>query len=149
MGSDIIGLDVNGYNPYKMRNEYAIKKLFKDEKKDTELNTGYFLLKFMDIPGRLVKKVEFLGEYKLLITFKETAEFSVEMFVKRNFDVMTGKKLTIEYLNKEGSVLRTDTYTVSKIGEIFKSTLDIEEEKPLEIKITFECTNHDISTCKK
>jgi len=149
MGSDIIGLDVNGYNPYKMRNEYAIKKLFKDEKKDTELNTGYFLLKFMDIPERLVKKVEFLGEHKLLITFRETAEFSVEMFVKRNFDVMTGKKLTIEYLNKEGSVLRTDTYTVSKIGEIFKSTLDIEEEKPLEIKITFECTNHDISTCKK
>ena len=149
MGSETIGLDINGYNPYKKRNEETIKKLFKVEKKDTELNTGYFLFKFMDIPEKIVKKIEFFGEYKLLITFRETAEFSVEMFVKRNFDVMTGKKLTIEYLNKERSVLRTDTYTVSKIGEIFKSALDIEEEKPLEIKITFECTNHDISTCKK
>lgn len=114
----------------------------------TRLSSSLWLLEFMDIPFELVKSVEFISEYKLAITFYETQEFCVEKYFQTNFDIIKDKNFSIKYLNKEGYVARTDTYNVVKLGGIEKEPLT-NEVKDITVKITLECSNHDISTCKE
>lgn len=115
----------------------------------TILKCNRFVFKFMDIPYYMVKNVEFLSENELAVDFFETAEFCVEQYFKKNFDVLEGRKIFLEYLDETGVVVRTDTYTVKKIGEMSKSTLDYKSEKALIIRVLFECNEHGISTCKE
>lgn len=115
----------------------------------TILKCNRFVFKFMDIPYYMVNNVEFLSENKFAVYFFETAEFCVEQYFKKNFDVLEGRKIFLEYLDETGVVVRTDTYTVKKIGEMSKSTLDYKSEKDLIIRVLFECNEHGISTCKE
>lgn len=112
------------------------------------ISSSLWVSEFMDIPSELIKSIEFVSEYKLAITFYESEEFCVEKFFNTNFDLIDGKKLTIKYLNKEGYTIRTDTYTVTKLCDIDKKPLTNEIEDII-VKITLECKNHDISTCKE
>lgn len=134
---------------------YNIELIDKKENKeiriddDFYLNRGYFLVTFMDIPCNLVQRVDFIEDKKLTITYRESSKFSIETFFKRNSDIIHGQNLTIQYLNKKGSVIRTDKYIVSRICDINKSSLDVECTGPMEITIMFNCITHDISTCKE
>ena len=114
----------------------------------TRLSDSLTLIQFLDIPEELFKSVEFITEYKLGITFYESAEFCVEKYFKTNFDLIQGKKLIIKYLNKEGFAVRTDSYKISSLVNIMKEPLT-RENKDLTVKIILECNGHDISTCKE
>lgn len=114
----------------------------------TRLSNSLILFEFLDIPEELFKGVEFITEYKLGVTFYESAEFCIEKYFKTNFDLLKGKKLTIKYLNKEGYAVRTDEYEISKMVDIIKEPLTL-ENKDLTVKIILECSKHDISTCKE
>lgn len=114
----------------------------------TRLIDSLTLIQFLDIPEELFKSIEFISEYKLGVTFYESAEFCVEKYFKTNFDLLKDKKLTIKYLNKEGYAVRTDEYEISKMVDIMKEPLT-RENKDLTVKIILECSGHDISTCKE
>ena len=107
-----------------------------------------WVAEFMDIPSELIKSIEFVSEYKLVITFYESEEFCVEKYFQTNFDIIKDKNFIINYLNKEGYAIRTDSYTISKLCSIDKNPLTNEIED-IKVKITLECKNHDISTCKE
>lgn len=115
----------------------------------TYLEKNYFVFDFMDIPSSLVKKIDFISENVLEVTFNETVEFCVEKYFRTNFDVLKDKKLILRYINKKGEVIRNDEYTVVNLVSIKKESLDINEYGRLKIKVVLECKNHDISTCKK
>lgn len=115
----------------------------------TILKSNRFVFQFMDVPHYLVQSVEFVSEYKIEVSFIETAEFCIEKYFKENFDVLQGKNLSLKYLDECGVIVRTDTYTLKKIGDIKKCSLDYDNDKRVIIKILFDCTNHDISTCKE
>ena len=111
------------------------------------LKCNRFIFEFMDIPYYIVKNVEFVSEYKINVSFAEIAEFCVEKYFLDNFNVLQNKKIILKYLDETGYTIRTDTYTLKKICEIKKSTLDYKDDNYAIIKILFECGSHDISTC--
>ena len=125
-----------------------MKRSIRGGKLYSRLNTSLYILEFMDIPFELVKRIEFIGEKKLEITFFETAEFCVEKYFETNFDVLKDKKLKIKYLNKEGFAIRTDEYVVSKLRGTKKGPLSYEIED-LTYQVILEYSSHDISTCKE
>jgi hypothetical protein len=153
MGMDSYNRFQNEFYGYPERNDYneyeklKIKSAIKG-KEYHRISSSLWVAEFMDIPSELIKSIEFVSEYKLAITFYESEEFCVEKFFNTNFDLFDGKKLTIKYLNKEGYAIRTDTYTVTKLLGIDKKPLANEAED-IKVKITLECKNHDISTCKE
>ena len=153
MGMDSYNRFQNEFYGYPERNDYneyekpKIKSAIKG-KEYHRISSYLWVAEFMDIPSELIKSIEFVSEYKLAITFYESEEFCVEKFFNTNFDLIDGKKLTIKYLNKEGYTIRTDTYTVTKLLGIDKKPLTNEIED-IKVKITLECKNHDISTCKE
>lgn len=150
---DSIKFFENEFYGYPERNEYnefeklKIKSAIKG-KEYHRISSSLWVAEFIDIPSELIKSIEFVSEYKLAITFYESEEFCIEKYFQANFDLIDGKKLTIKYLNKEGYAIRTDTYTVTKLCGIDKKPLTNEIED-IKVKITLECKNHDISTCKE
>lgn len=143
---DVWGFDKQQYNEFEklqMKRAMAgVKFVY------TRISDSLTLIQFLDIPEELFKSIEFISEYKLGVTFYESAEFCVEKYFKTNFDLLKGKKLTIKYLNKEGYAVRTDEYEISKMADIMKEPLT-RENKDLTVKIILECSGHDISTCKE
>lgn len=153
MGMDSYNRFQNEFYGYPKNYEYdEIEKLkIKSAIKGKEyhrISSALWIAEFNDIPSELIKSVEFLSEYKLAITFYESEEFCVEKYFQTNFNIIEGKKFVIKYLNKEGYAIRTDSYTVTKLNGIDKMPLSNEIED-IKVKITLECSNHDISTCKE
>lgn len=155
---DLMGMD--SYNRFKNEfleypkndeyNEYEklkIKSAIKG-KEYHRISSSLWVAEFIDIPSELIKSVEFVSEYKLAITFYESEEFCVEKYFQTNFDIIKDKNFIIKYLNKEGYAVRTDSYIISKLCSIDKKPLTNEIED-IKVKITLECKNHDISTCKE
>lgn len=153
-------MDVDSYNRFKNefygypeRNDYneieklKIKSVIKG-KEYHRISSSLWVAELMDIPSELIKSIEFVSEYKLAITFYESEEFCVEKYFQTNFDIINDKNFIIKYLNKEGYAIRTDTYTITKLCDIDKKPLTNEIEDII-VKITLECKNHDISTCKE
>lgn len=143
----------NEFYGYPKNDEYnefekiKIKSAIKG-KEYHRISSSLWVAECMDIPSELIKSVEFVSEYKLAITFYESEEFCVEKYFQTNFDIIKDKKFIIKYLNKEGYAVRTDSYTISKLCSIDKKPLTNEIED-IKVKITLECKNHDISTCKE
>lgn len=143
----------NEFYGYPKNDEYnefekiKIKSAIKG-KEYHRIYSSLWVAECMDIPSELIKSVEFVSEYKLAITFYESEEFCVEKYFQTNFDIIKDKKFIIKYLNKEGYAVRTDSYTISKLCSIDKKPLTNEIED-IKVKITLECKNHDISTCKE
>lgn len=132
------------YNEFeKLKIKSAIKG-----KEYHRISSSLWVAEFMDIPSELIKSIEFVSEYKLAITFYESEEFCVEKYFQGKFDIIKDKNFVIKYLNKEGYAIRTDSYTISKLCSIDKNPLTNEIED-IKVKITLECKNHDISTCKE
>ena len=153
MGMDSYNRFQNEFYGYPKNNEYnefeklKIKSAIKG-KEYHRISSALWIAEFIDIPSELIKSVDFLSEYKLAITFYESEEFCVEKYFQTNFNIIEGKKFVIKYLNKEGYAIRTDSYTVTKLNGIDKMPLSNEIED-IKVKITLECKNHDISTCKE
>lgn len=153
MGMDSYNRFKNEFYGYPEWNDYnEIEKLkIKSAIKGKEyhrISSSLWVAECMDIPSELIKSVEFVSEYKLAITFYESEEFCVEKYFQTNFDIIKDKNFIIKYLNKEGYAIRTDSYTISKLCSIDKNPLTNEIED-IKVKITLECKNHDISTCKE
>lgn len=140
--------EIFGYPPdYNEIERLKIKQAIKG-KEYHRISSSFWTAEFMDIPFDLIKSVDFVSEYKLAITFYESEEFCVEKYFQANFDIIKDKNFIIKYLNKEGYAIRTDSYTVIKLCGIEKKPLTNEDEDII-VKITLECKNHDISTCKE
>lgn len=140
----------NKYDDYvKMFGVAEMSARIKRDIPFTYLGKDYFILVFMDIPSSLVKKVDFISDKVLDITFVESFEFCVEKYFKTNFDVLKDKKLILRYINRKGELVRTDEYIVSNLLGVKKESLDIDNNENLKIKVTLECSKHDISTCKE
>ena len=135
--------ELNEFEKFEMRRAIQNKG-----NKYTRISSELWLCEFMDIPRELVKSIEFVSEYRLAITFYESEEFCVEKYFQINFDVIKDKNFIIKYLNKEGYIVRTDSYKVTKLSGIEREPLT-NEIKSITVKITLECSNHDISTCKE
>lgn len=167
MSNDIIGVPKNlmgmdsyirfkneflGYPPQRELNEFEkfeMRRAIQSKGSNyTRISSELWLCEFMDIPNELIKSIDFVSEYKLAITFYESEEFCVEKYFQTNFDVIKDKNFIIKYLNKEGYIVRTDSYKVTKLSGIERESLT-NEIKSITIKITLECSNHDISTCKE
>ena len=114
----------------------------------TKLRCDLWICEFMDIPCELFKSVEFISEHTVSITFYESEQFCVEKYFQLNFDVIRDKNFIIKYLNKEGYAIRTDTYKVAKLNNVEKEPLSNLVDN-ITVKITLECSNHGISTCKE
>lgn len=141
--------DYLGYpESYSEIERIQMKRAINGGKRYGRLTSSLWVVEFMDIPVELIKSVEFVSEYKIAITFYESDEFCVEKYFQTNFDVLKDKIFYIKYLNKEGYAVRTDSYKVSKLSSIEKEPLT-NEANDIIVKITFECSNHDISTCKE
>jgi len=147
---DSFKLFENEFYGYPERNEYNEFEKLKSsiKRKYHRISSALWVVEFIDIPSELIKSVEFLSEYKLAVTFYESEEFCVEKYFQTNFDIIKDKKIIIKYLNKEEYAIRTDSYTISKLCSIDKKPLSNEIED-IKVKITLECKNHDISTCKE
>jgi hypothetical protein len=140
------GIDKQQYNEFE---KLQMKRAISGVKFGyTRISDSLTLIQLLDVPEELFKSIEFITEYKLGVTFYESAEFCVEKYFKTNFDLLKGEKLTIKYLNKEGYAVRTDEYEISKMVDIMKEPLT-RENKDLTVKIILECSGHDISTCKE
>lgn len=153
MGMDSYNRFQNELYGYPENDEYNLFEKLKIKlpikgKEYHRISSALWIAEFIDIPSELIKSVDFLSEYKLAITFYESEEFCVEKYFQTNFNIIEGKKFVIQYLNKKGYAIRTDSYTVTKLNGIDKMPLSNEIED-IKVKITLECSNHDISTCKE
>lgn len=140
---DLMGMDSyyrfqNEFYGYPKNDEYnefeklKIKSAIKG-KEYHRISSSLWVAECMDIPSELIKSVEFVSEYKLAITFYESEEFCVEKYFQTNFDIIKDKNFI---------------YTIYKLCSIDKKPLTNEIED-IKVKITLECKNHDISTCKE
>lgn len=139
-------LENENYNEF---DKIRIKRgIFGKNENYTKLRCDLWICEFMDIPCELFKSVEFISEHTVSITFYESEQFCVEKYFQLNFDVIKDKNFIIKYLNKEGYAIRTDTYKVAKLNNVEKEPLSNLVEN-ITVKITLECSNHGISTCKE
>lgn len=135
----------DGYTDFE---KIQMKRAISGGKLYTRLNSSLWVAGFMNIPYELIGSVEFVDNNKLVITFFETVEFSIEKYFEINSDLIKNEIFSIKYLDKEGNFIRTDDYTISEIGSIAKDPIT-REMKDLTIKITLYYKKHDISTCKE
>lgn len=139
----------------KTKNDYESKDLeLNIRKTDIEyqeiLMSNMFILSFFDVPCHLVSGVEFINLYKeqenvMKIVFRESKNFCVYDYIRKNKNKMQGE-FKIEYIDRVGCVLRTDTYKLAEILDLKQNPLDYSSNKPITIEVLVKYDKHGIST---